>query len=161
MVLRSRWRLCRLTDAACPLRVHKVPLHFPNLALPKNLSPSALVDQFRASLDFSRAFDFVHAMVGAGLSPPGDALAVRTNHRQNGERPRIVIARRPKADVAISRNSLRIRRGFPMIQPGTARFPRRFAPRNDNSDSLAPPNHHCNTRSCLRRSLPVKGMPHP
>ena len=44
-----------------------------------------------------------------------------------------------------------------MIQPGTARFPRRFAPRNDNSDSLAPPNHHCNTRSCLRRSLPVKG----
>ena len=48
-----------------------------------------------------------------------------------------------------------------MIQPGTARFPRRFAPRNDNSDSLAPPNHHCNTRSCLRRSLPVKGTPHP
>ena len=40
-----------------------------------------------------------------------------------------------------------------MIQPGTARFPRRFAPRNDNSDSLAPPNHHCNTRNCRRRSL--------
>ena len=30
-VLRSRWRLCRLTDAACPLRVHKVQLHFPYL----------------------------------------------------------------------------------------------------------------------------------
>ena len=62
--------------------------------------------------------------------------------------------------MAISRNSLRIRRGFPMIQPGTARFPRRFAPRNDNSDSLAPPNHHCNTRSCLRRSQPARGTPH-
>ena len=100
VVLRSRWRLCRLTDAACPLRVHKVQLHFPNLALPKNLSPSALVDQFRASLDFSRAFDFAHAIVGEGHAPPGDALAVRTNRRQNGERPRIVIARRPQADVA-------------------------------------------------------------
>ena len=49
------------------------------------------------------------------------------------EASRFVIARRPKADVAISRNSLRIRRGFPMIQPSTARFPRRFAPRNDTS----------------------------
>ena len=43
-ILRSRWRLCRLTDAACPLRVHKVFLRFPYLDLPKNLSPSALAD---------------------------------------------------------------------------------------------------------------------
>ena len=43
-ILRSRWRLCRLTDAACPLRVHKVHPHFPNLALTKNLSPSVLAD---------------------------------------------------------------------------------------------------------------------
>ena len=34
-VLRSRWRLCRLTDAACPLRVHKVHLHFSNLVSTK------------------------------------------------------------------------------------------------------------------------------
>ena len=44
-----------------------------------------------------------------------------------------VIARRPKADVAISRNRLRFCRGFPTIQSCTARFPRRFAPRNDTS----------------------------
>ena len=65
------------------------------------------------------------------------------------------------APVAISGRQLRFRRGFPVIHPGTARLPRRFAPRNGNSDSLAPPNHHCNTRNCRRRSLPVKGTPHP
>lgn len=43
--------LCRLTDASMPLRVHKVQLHFPNLAF-SNLSPSALVDQFRLPLIF-------------------------------------------------------------------------------------------------------------
>ena len=57
------------------------------------------------------------------------------------------------APVAISGRQLRFRRGFPVIHPGTARFPRRFAPRNGNADSLAPPNHHCNTRNCRRRSL--------
>ena len=46
---------------------------------------------------------------------------------------RIVIAGRPTADVAISGRQLRFRRGFPIIQPCTARFPRRFAPRNDTS----------------------------
>ena len=67
--------------------------------------------------------------------------------------PRFVIARRPQADVAISGRQLRFRRKCPIIRPSTARFPRRFAPRNGNSDSLAPPNHHCNTRNCRRRSL--------
>mgnify|MGYP000828234779 CR=1 FL=1 len=41
-ILRSRWRLCRLTDAACPLRVHKVFLQFPNLNLEQNPSLTAL-----------------------------------------------------------------------------------------------------------------------
>ena len=57
------------------------------------------------------------------------------------------------APVAISGRQLRFRRKYPIIRPSTARFPRRFAPRNGNSDSLAPPNHHCNTRNCRRRSL--------
>ena len=35
--------------------------------------------------------------------------------------------------MAISGRQLRFRRGFPIIQPCTARFPRRFAPRNDTS----------------------------
>ena len=41
-ILRSRWRLCRLTDAACPLRVHKVFLQFSNLNLEQNPSLTAL-----------------------------------------------------------------------------------------------------------------------
>ena len=43
-LLRSRWRLCRLTDAACPLRVHTVFLRFSNLGLAKNLSPNLLAE---------------------------------------------------------------------------------------------------------------------
>jgi hypothetical protein len=49
-VLRSRWRLCRLTDAACPLRVHKVHLHFSNLVPAKNLSLNALAELCGAAL---------------------------------------------------------------------------------------------------------------
>ena len=40
-----------LTDAAYSLRVHTVFPHFPNLAWKQNLSPSALVDLIRASLE--------------------------------------------------------------------------------------------------------------
>ena len=50
-ILRSRWRQRSLTDAACPLRVHKVFLRFSNLNPPKNLSTSALADLIRASLE--------------------------------------------------------------------------------------------------------------
>ena len=35
----------------------------------------------------------VPAIVGEGHAPPGDALTVRTSHRQNGKRFRLVIAR--------------------------------------------------------------------
>ena len=66
--------------------------------------------------------------------------------------PRIVIARRPQADAAISGRQLRFRRGCPVIGLGTARFPRRFAPRNDKFESLMPPNYRPNTCSCQWRS---------
>ena len=49
------------------------------------------------------------------------------------EASRFVIARRPKADVAISGRQLHFRQKYPVIRPGSARFPRRFAPRNDTS----------------------------
>ena len=42
-ILRSRWRRRSLTDAAMPLRVHKVYLRFPNLDLTKNLLPNRAV----------------------------------------------------------------------------------------------------------------------
>ena len=50
------------------------------------------------------------ALVGERHAAPGDALVICTNRRQNGKRPRLVIARRPKADVAISGRQSRFRR---------------------------------------------------
>ena len=38
-----------------------------------------------------------------------------------------------RSDVAISGRQLRFRRKCPIIRPSTARFPRRFAPRNDRN----------------------------
>ena len=97
----------------------------------------------------------------AALSERLWQLQIWRHARRSSKAPRFVIARRPTADVAISGRQLRFRQKYPVIRPGSARFPRRFAPRNDNSDNLAPPNHHCNTRSCLRRSQPARGTPHP
>ena len=51
---------------------------------------------------------------------------------------------------------------FPAIQPGTARLPRRFAPRNDTSGWRAA--HQCPYAvefPHTGRSLPVRGTPHP
>ena len=62
------------------------------------------------------------ALVGERHAAPGDALAVRTNRRQNGNSLRFVIARRPQADVAISGRQLRFRRKCPVIHPGSARL---------------------------------------
>ena len=44
------------------------------------------------------------------------------------------------APVAISGRQLRFRRKCPIIRPSTARFPRRFAPRNDKPEGPAPLN---------------------
>ena len=85
--LRSRWRLCRLTDAASPLRGAS--------ALYRDIQPRKC----------------------SGAPPHSPTVSLRG----------------PEGAVAISGRQLRFRRGFPVIQPGTARFPRRFAPRNDTS----------------------------
>ena len=42
-----------------------------------------------------------------------------------------------RSDVAISGRQLRFRREYHVIQPGSARFPRRFAPRNDKLGGIA------------------------
>ena len=42
--------------------------------------------------------------------------------------------------MAISGRQLRFRRKYPIIRPSTARFPRRFAPRNDKPEGPAPLN---------------------
>ena len=70
--------------------------------------------------------------------------------------PRFVIARRPQADVAISGRQLRFRRGFPVIHPGTARLPRRFAPRNDNSGASTILSATCtNCQFSAGRGMPL------
>ena len=54
-------------------------------------------------------------------------------HGFNGIRLPGLSLRGPNGAVAISGRQLRFRRGFPVIHSGTARLPRRFAPRNDTS----------------------------
>ena len=54
-------------------------------------------------------------------------------HGFNGMRLPGLSLRGPNGAVAISGRQLRFRRGFPVIHSGTARLPRRFAPRNDTT----------------------------
>ena len=59
--------------------------------------------------------------------------------------------------MAISGRQLRFRREYHVIQPGSARFPRRFAPRNDNSEV-----HTILTMACTdRQHCAGRGMPLP
>jgi hypothetical protein len=55
-------------------------------------------------------------------------------------RPPELSLRGPKGAAAISGRQLRFRRECPVIRPGTARFPRRFAPRNDKLGGITPMN---------------------
>ena len=55
--------------------------------------------------------------------------------------------------MAISGRQLRFRREYHVIQPGSARFPRRFAPRNDKLGSLVSMNLCRKICKCTRRSL--------
>ena len=51
---------------------------------------------------------------------------------------------------------LRFRRGFPVIHPGTARLPRRFAPRNDNSGASTILSATCtNCQFSAGRGMPL------
>ena len=65
-----------------------------------------------------------------------DSRALRRPHRL----PELSLRGR-FAPVAISGRQLRFRRKYPIIRPSTARFPRRFAPRNDTSGERAV--HQC------------------
>ena len=58
-----------------------------------------------------------------------------------------------RSDVGISSRHLRFRRSFRDIRYGTARLPRRFAPRNDKSGGLTPYNACCKYCLPARRSM--------
>ena len=100
-----------------------------------------------------------HAIVGERTAGPGDALTVRTRHRQNGKRFRFVIAR---SEATWQSRSTRLNRGkapakmqlpsrdcTPRALPRASRSGRhvgRWPPRNDKSENLAPLNlchDHC------------------
>ena len=74
-------------------------------------------------------------------------------HGFNGMRLPGLSLRGPNGAVAISGRQLRFRRGFPVIHSGTARLPRRFAPRNDKLGSLVSMNLCRKICKCTRRSL--------
>ena len=83
-------------------------------------------------------------------------------HSFYGARPPDLSLRGRFAPVAISGRQLRFRRKYPIIRPSTARFPRRFAPRNDTSGWRAA--HQCPYAvefPHTGRSLPARGTPHP
>ena len=65
--------------------------------------------------------------------------------------------------MAISRNRLRFCRQYPVIRPGAARFPRRFAPRNDKfggivRSAMSPYNLQACKALRERRSLSKKSL---
>ena len=76
----------------------------------------------------------------------------RERHRRTRRGSRIVI---PRSEATWESRSTRPHRGKAIGENATAfpRFPRRFAPRNDKSDSFAPPNYCCKTCDCLWRSV--------
>ena len=65
-----------------------------------------------------------------------------------GEKPSSLPLRGRFAPVAISGRQLRFRREYPVIRLCTARLPRRFAPRNDNSGAVTILTEACFARQC-------------
>ena len=85
-------------------------------------------------LQFVQGVDKMHGPI-ASVAALSERLAgwQYLRHGFNGMRLPGLSLRGPNGAVAISGRQLRFRRGFPVIHSGTARLPRRFAPRNDTS----------------------------
>ena len=75
----------------------------------------------------------VHAIVGEGHAPPGDALAARTNRRQNGKRPPICHCEaptgpwRPEREARESALGVQSREGTSKSQKSPGENANRFA----------------------------------
>ncbi|MDY5341541.1 hypothetical protein [Faecousia sp.] len=111
------------------LDVHKARLHFSNLASTKNLSTNALAEWCGAAL-------FI--MLGIRNEKLGIGIAGSRNcHCEGASRP--WQSREGSYDFAD---------GFPVSWSGTARLPRRFAPRNDKSGAVAVLTAAGTNRSC-------------
>ena len=153
-------RFAPRNDTSGEREVHQCP---PAVELlPTGRSLSAATGPVGGGCHFNGSLCESFVQCREGHAPPGDALTVRTSHRQNGTGLRLVIARRPQADVAISGRQPRFRRECPVIHPGPARLPRRFAPRNDKLGghcflTLARTSRRCSTGPGC--PLPYKARP--
>ena len=135
------------------------PPHSPDVSL---RGPEGAVAISGRHLQFARATEKTHKPIASVAALPERhwQLQILKQFRRPCRFPDLSL-RGPEGAVAISCRQLRFRRGSPVIQPGTARFPRRFAPRNAKLEGPAPLDHRRNICNCLRRSPPVKGTPHP
>ena len=108
------------------------PPHSPDVSL---RGPEGAVAISGRHLQFARATEKTHKPI-ASVAALSERLVQRYSTAEvlwSPPHSPDVSLRGPEGAVAISCRQLRFRRGSPVIQPGTARFPRRFAPRNDTS----------------------------
>ena len=105
------------------------PPHSPDLSL---RGPEGAVAISGRHLQFARATEKTHKPIASVAALPERhwQLQILKQFRRPCRFPDLSL-RGPEGAVAISCRQLRFRRGSPVIQPGTARFPRRFAPRSD------------------------------
>ena len=122
------------------LKQFRRPCRFPDLSL---RGPEGAVAISGRHLQFARATEKTHKPIAsvAALTERHWQLQILKQFRRPCRFPDLSL-RGPEGAVAISCRQLRFRRGFPVIQPGTARFPRRFAPRNDTSGGCSGAPEH-------------------
>ncbi len=126
-------KYCAAVGGFAALRMRHAPCGYTKYSCVFHTSPCQKISRHPLLLINSELPLISHAIVGAGLSPPGDALAVRTNRRQNGKHHQVCHCEAPTGPWQSREGSCDFADGIPTMRLRTARLPRRFAPRNDNS----------------------------
>ena len=126
-------KYCAAVGGFAALRMRHAPCGYTKYSCVFHTSPCQKISRHPLLLINSELPLILHAIVGAGLSPPGDALAVRTNRRQNGKHHQVFHCEAPTGPWQSREGSCDFADGIPTMRLRTARLPRRFAPRNDNS----------------------------
>ena len=130
--LESLW-YCAAVGGFAALRMRHAPCGYTKYNCTFQTSPCQKISRHPLLLINSELPLISHAIVGEGHAPPGDALAVRTNRRQNGKHHQVCHCEAPTGPWQSREGSCDFADGIPTMRLRTARLPRRFAPRNDNS----------------------------
>ena len=128
----SLW-YCAAVGGFAALRMRHAPCGYTKYNCTFQTSPCQKISRHPLLLINSELPLISHAIVGEGHAPPGDALAVRTNRRQNGKHHQVCHCEAPTGPWQSREGSCDFADGIPTMRLRTARLPRRFAPRNDNS----------------------------